>query len=86
MVLATIECFNALKKTGVKITPAKLNFYFLPTVILAPIFMMTMNTQIAEYSMAKHTMAAKEELEVLEEQFRSLFINFGCDMKHFNEL
>ena len=53
-------------------SPAKLNFYYLPVFLIVPIYMLLMNTKIAEFALAKHTIVAKDEMEVLEKQFRSL--------------
>ena len=77
MVLATRECFNVLNSIDIKVTPAKLNFYYLPLFVIVPIFMLIMNTKIAEFAMAKHTIVAKDEMEVLENQFRYLIKNSG---------
>lgn len=72
MVLATRECFKALNAMNIKVTPAKLNFYYLPLCLIVPIYMLIMNTKIAEFAMSKHTIVAKDEMEELEKQFRNL--------------
>jgi len=36
------------------------------------IYMLLMNTKIAEFALAKHTIVAKDEWKFLEKQFRSL--------------
>ncbi|MCP4178779.1 MAG: ketopantoate reductase family protein [bacterium] len=77
MVLATRECFSVLKNMGIKVTPVKLNFYYFPTIIIVPIFMILMNTKIAEYAMAKHTIVAKEEMTVLENIFEGFIKESG---------
>lgn len=77
MVLATRECFSVLKSMNIKVTPAKLNFYYLPTFIIVPVFMILMNTKIAEYAMAKHTIVAKAEMIVLE----GIFVKFIMESK-----
>lgn len=77
MVLATRECFNVLNSINIKVTPAKLNFYYLPLFVIVPMFMLIMNTKIAEFAMAKHTIIAKDEMEVLENQFRYLIKKSG---------
>ena len=77
MVLATRECFNVLNSINIKVTPAKLNFYYLPLFVIVPMFMLIMNTKIAEFAMAKHTIVAKDEMEVLENQFRYLIKKSG---------
>jgi 2-dehydropantoate 2-reductase len=74
MILANRECFKVLKSMNIKITPRKLNFFYLPVFILAPAFMIIMNTKLAEFAMAKHTIVAKDEMNVLEALFQE-FIN-----------
>jgi 2-dehydropantoate 2-reductase len=72
MILGTRELFEILRNNNVKITPKKLYFYYLPVNILAVIWQIVMKTKIAEYAMAKHTVAGKDELEILEKQFMTL--------------
>jgi len=72
MILATRECFSALKALGVKVTPGKLNFYYQPIFVLAPLYMLIMNTRTAEYAMAKHTRTGKDEIGVLENKLRAM--------------
>jgi len=84
-VLATRELFGVLKSIGVKITPRKLYFYYLPASIVAKIFQMIMNTKMAEYAMAKHTVVAKEEMDALEPKFMSLNTN-GIKLKQYENI
>ena len=84
-VLATRELFSVLKSIGVKITPRKLYFYYLPASIVAKIFQMIMNTKMAEYAMAKHTVVAKEEMDALEPKFMSLNVN-GIELKQYENI
>jgi len=79
MVLATRECFKVLKMMKIPITPFKLNFYYLPTYIIVPIFMIIMNTKIAEFAMAKHTIVAKDEMIALENQFKNFIDKLNID-------
>lgn len=79
MILATRECFTALRRLNVKITPFKLNFYRLPLWFLVPAFMAVMNTKIAEFAMARHTVAGRDEILALERQFRSLIAGSGVN-------
>ena len=72
MVLATREMFEILKNAGVQITPFKLHFYYLPAFLVAKLWQIVMNTQIAEYAMSKHAAVGTEEMEALERQFMSL--------------
>lgn len=69
MILEIRKNFVLLKKRGIKITPEKLNFFYLPCFLLVPIFSIVMNNKIAEFAMAKHTIAAKYEMNVLEKLF-----------------
>ncbi|MCL2289482.1 MAG: ketopantoate reductase family protein [Bacteroidetes bacterium] len=85
MVLATRELLAILKKNNIQITPRKLYFYyFLPAGITARIWQIVMNTKIAEYAMAKHTIAAKEELKILQEQFMMLNNISEADLRYYN--
>ena len=86
MILATRECFKVLKSTQVKVTPFKLNFYYLPLFLLVPIYMIILNTKIAEFAMAKHTIAGKDELSELEKQFRTTIKESGIMTPHFDSL
>lgn len=73
MIQATREGFSAIKEGGYSIEPKKLYFYYMPKWILCSLFQILFSTRIAEFSMAKHSCAAKEEIQVLEEEFLSLF-------------
>ncbi|MGL4369800.1 MAG: ketopantoate reductase family protein, partial [Spirochaetota bacterium] len=86
MIRATRECFLVLKALHVKVTPAKLNFYYLPLCILVPVYMAVMNSRIAEYAMAKHTIAAKGEMAALQAEFEKLIKRSGVDTPAFARL
>jgi 2-dehydropantoate 2-reductase len=85
MVLGTRELFSVLKNMGIKITPRKLHFYYLPVIVIAKIWQIMMKTKIAEYAMAKHTIVGKEEMEILEQQFMTLN-GKGIKLKHYNSI
>jgi len=85
MILASRELLSILKNINVPITPNKLYFYYLPACMLARIWQLVMKTKIAEYAMAKHTIVAKEELEILEKQFMSLNNN-QIELKYYQKL
>ena len=85
MVYGTRELFAVLKSTGVKITPGKLNFYYLTVFMIGRIWQVMMGTKIAEYAMAKHTIVGKEEIEILEKQFMSLNVK-GIELKYYNSI
>ncbi|MCD1656017.1 NAD-binding protein [Treponema zuelzerae] len=73
MIYATREGFEAIKNSGIQIEPRKLNFYYLPVWLLATFYQILFLTKISEYSMAKHTIVAKDEIELLEKQFLALY-------------
>ena len=85
MIYGTRELFSILKNIGVKITPKKLNFYYLPVIVIGKIWQIIMGTKITEYAMAKHTVVGKEELEILEKQFMTLNIK-GIELKYYNRI
>jgi 2-dehydropantoate 2-reductase len=85
MILATRELLSVLKSINVPITPKKLYFYYLPACMLARIWQLVMKTKIAEYAMAKHTIAAKEEMEILKKQFMSLNTK-NIELKYYKKL
>jgi len=75
MILATREGFAALKENGIDIEPRKLHFYYLPKWLLCTFYQILFLTKISEYSMAKHTAVAKQEIKDLEDQFLTLYKN-----------
>jgi 2-dehydropantoate 2-reductase len=85
MILGTRELFKILKDNSIPITPGKLKFYYIHVGILSKIWQIIMNTKIAEFAMAKHTIAAKEELVILEKQFMSLNIN-GNKLEYYEKM
>jgi 2-dehydropantoate 2-reductase len=85
MILGTRDLFRVLKSIGIKITPKKLFFYYLPVIVLVKIWKIIMRTKIAEYAMAKHTIAGKEELQILEKQFMTLNKN-NVELKYYNKI
>jgi len=85
LVYATRELFTILKSNNIKITPGKLNFYYLPAFILGKIWQIVMGTKMAEYAMAKHTIVAKDEIDILEKQFMTLNTR-NIELKYYNEL
>lgn len=86
MIKATRECFSVLKALKVKVTPGKLNFYYLPLFIIVPIFMVIMGTKIAEFAMAKHTVVAKDEMNELEKLFMLLVEKSGIKTPNLQSL
>lgn len=86
MVISIRECFTDLKKRGIKITPIKLNFFYLPCFILVPIFSVVMNSKIGEFAMAKHTIVAKNEMIELEKLLIEMIGKEEKDMTYLNSL
>jgi 2-dehydropantoate 2-reductase len=80
--LGVREMFRVLKSIDVHIEPKKLYFFYLPVCILVPACKLLMNTRIAEYAMAQHTIVAKEEMDALEEQFLTLNAR-DIDLKYY---
>ena len=72
MIKATREGLNALKELGLKIEPRKINFYYMPILLLKFIFAIGLKTKIADFSMAKHANNAKEEMMELQKTFEAL--------------
>jgi len=84
MILATREGFNALKQNGIPVEPSKLNYYYLPRWLLITLYQILFLTKISEYSMAKHTIVAKEEIKLIEEQFLTQYNN--CSFTYWKKL
>jgi len=84
MILATREGFNALKQSGIPVEPRKLNFYYMPRWLLITFYQILFMTKISEYSMAKHTIVAKEEIKHIEEQFLVQFSS--CKFDYWKKL
>lgn len=84
MILATREGLYALKQNGISIEPRKLNYYYLPKWLLCTFYQILFLTKISEYSMAKHTIVAKNEIDIIEEQFLNLYKD--NDFRHWKNL
>ena len=72
MLLSVKQKFRALGGAGIRITPFKLRFFFLPAFLLSPVFRLFMGTKLAEITMAKHCIAAKPEMEYLQHEYEQL--------------
>lgn len=72
MVKGIKEGLSVLNKLKIKITPSKLNYFRFPVILLARIFNIVMGTQLAEITMAKHTLFAREEMIYLQNEFDEL--------------
>lgn len=77
MVLGIKEGFTVLKRLGMKPTPKKLCFFYLPANLLAVVFGLFMRTRLAEFAMAKHCIVAKQEMVSLQKEFDVLIAQSG---------
>ncbi|MGL4344751.1 MAG: ketopantoate reductase family protein [Cellulosilyticaceae bacterium] len=69
MVIGIKESREVLKAIGISPTPKKLGWFNLPTCILTVIFSLFMRSILAETTMAKHCVVAKDEMRVLQKEF-----------------
>lgn len=72
MIIAIKEGRNVLKKCGINPTPIKLCWFNLPSTILSISFSMFLKTELAQTTMAKHCMVAKDEMIHLQKEFDEL--------------
>jgi len=86
MIDATIQGLNSLKELGYKIEPTKLNFYYLPKSVLLLVFSVVFRTSIADFSMAKHSNNAKEEMKYLQIEFDKLIKNTNTPKESIRKL
>ena len=86
MIIGIKEGFAVLRQIGTKTTPFKLNFFILPSDLLAVFFKIFMNTQLAEITMAKHCVAAKQEMICLQEEFDILIKKSGMKTPYIDKL
>lgn len=86
MVLGVREGFAVLKTLGIQPTPRKLGFWELPSGILTVIFKLFMATQLAEVTMAKHCIVARNEMIYLQAEFDSLVEKSGLKTPHIDVL
>lgn len=69
MVRGMKEGLHVLNKLGYKTTPFKLNYFKLPACLIAVIFKAVMSTKLAEFTMAKHCIVARKEMQCLQGEF-----------------
>lgn len=86
MIYGIKEGFNVLKKFGYSVTPKKLYFFLLPANMLTIVFKQVMGTKLAEITMAKHTIAAAEEMLCLQAEFDSLIAKSGVNTPSIDKL
>ena len=80
MILAIREGFRGLRALGHRVTPAKLNFFFLPVPLLVTILRIAMRTRLVDVAMARHTRNARGEMERLRSDFLALVASSGVAM------
>lgn len=80
------EGFHVLEKLGYRVTPSKLLYFKLPARILAAVFHFIMNTRMAEIAMAKHTIAARDEMRALQSDFDRLIRQSGLETPCIDKL
>jgi 2-dehydropantoate 2-reductase len=81
------ENFNFLKKSGIGIEPLKLNvFLFLPLCILNIIMRIVFNTKWAETVISNHALNAKQEMELISNEFLELAEEKGFKLDEFRRL
>ncbi len=77
MILAIREGFRCLRALGHRVTPAKLNYFFLPQFLLVAIFRLAMRTKLVDVAMVRHTTNARREMESLRDEFSALCATSG---------
>ncbi len=86
MVRGIKESRQVLRKNGINPTPKKLFWLDLPTSVVAAGFSIFMKTALAETTMAKHCVAAKAEMVLLQKEFDELINNSGIKTPEINKL
>lgn len=77
---------QVLRKNGVKPAPGKLFWLDIPTFMLAFLFSLFLKTTLAEITMAKHCIAAKNEMIFLQHEFDELINKSGVETPAINQL
>lgn len=72
MVLAIREGFRCLRALGHRVTPAKLNYFFLPVGLLVVVLHIAMRTRLVDVAMARHARNGRGEMEQLRREFLAL--------------
>lgn len=86
MVLAVKEGFHVLQNLGIQPTPNKMSVFFLPAPVLTLAFKLIMNTQFAEFTMAKHCITARDEMISLQAELDRLIEKSGISTPYINHL
>lgn len=86
MINATRQGLNSLKELGYNVEPEKLYFYYFPKVVLSLIFCLIFRTSIADFTMARHSNHAKEEMQSLQMEFDKLIKDTNTSKESIHEL
>lgn len=87
MNLALKENFAFLKKSGIGIKPFKLNiFLFLPLYILNVVMKLVFKTKWAETVISNHALNARDEMELVSNDFLGLAASKGFRLEEFEKL
>ncbi len=86
LILAVREGFAVLKKLGIKRSPWKLSAFYLPTGFLTAAFRAIMGTQFAEFTMAMHCVAARDEMIFLQMEFDRLIAASKHSTPHIDRI
>ncbi|MEQ1731616.1 MAG: 2-dehydropantoate 2-reductase N-terminal domain-containing protein [Vicinamibacterales bacterium] len=86
MVLAIRKGFRCLRALGHRVTPARLNYFFLPVWLLVGIFRIAMRTRLVDVAMARHAKNGRGEMERLRDEFLALAATSNVDMPVANAL
>ena len=86
MIQGVKEGFAVLKQVGIRVTPWKLGFFYLPDALLTFAFKLFMGTKLAEVTMAKHCIFAKAEMRLLQSEFDELIRISGMKTPHIDNL
>ena len=81
------ETFSFLKNSGIGIEPFKLNlFRFAPLWVLNFVLPFLLNTRWAEIVISNHALAARNEMEMLFDDFILLAENEGYNLNELKKL
>ncbi len=74
------EAFQVLRALGYPVEPPKLRLiFFIPDLILVPLFQQVLKSKIADIGMARHLRNARGEMEQLSKEFFALVEKSGMD-------
>lgn len=86
MVKGMQEGLKVLNKLGYKTTPVKINYFKLSAGLIAIVFKCIMYTKLAEFTMAKHCIVARKEMQCLQGEFDLLIAKSGMQTPNIDQL